>query len=92
MRSFMTSFLKRLSKASWDSPSRKVTVANTLTSFRHQDPNGTENPAGARLCWMAAGSAQLWLLTFAAIPAFSILRLAGTCSVYMTSILLNPDQ
>jgi hypothetical protein len=35
-RSFMTCFLKRLSKASCDSPSFKVTFVNTLTSFLRQ--------------------------------------------------------
>ena len=36
-RSFMTCFLKRLSRASCDSPSFKVTFVNTLTSFLRQD-------------------------------------------------------
>jgi hypothetical protein len=33
IRSCMTDFLNRLSRASCDSPSLKVTVANTFTSF-----------------------------------------------------------
>jgi len=42
IRSCMTSFLKRLSKLSWDSPSLKVTVANRLTSFLPDKSAGKE--------------------------------------------------
>ena len=62
IRSCMTSFLKRLSKFSWDSPSRKLTVANTLTSFLIADSChlllcARHKKTGLRImCWMATGS------------------------------------
>lgn len=67
IRSCMTSFLKRLRRLSCDSPSRRLTVANTLTSFQR---NGYfqsnicagHKKAGLRIIhWTAAGLARLWL-------------------------------
>lgn len=89
----MTSFLKRLSKASCDSPSLKVTVANTLTSFRilfHK-----QNPACALGQWIAAGFARLWLLTSALMPDGKDVLLyffQAHCSAYMMSLLPNPRR
>lgn len=76
IRSFMTSFLKRLSKASCDSPSLKVTVANTLTSFRILSHK--QNPACVVRQWIAAGFARLWLLTSALMPVCKVPLLPGT--------------
>jgi hypothetical protein len=59
MRSCITDFRKRLSRLSCDSPSRNVTVANTLTSFPlltgtctgHGKPgSSTHAPDGSRVC------------------------------------------
>jgi hypothetical protein len=53
----MTDFLKRLSRLSCDSPSRKVTVANTPTSFLLPDLSRHKKPACAFAYWIAAGFA-----------------------------------
>jgi hypothetical protein len=45
----MTDFLKRLSRLSCDSPSRKVTVANTPTSFLLPDLS-RHKKTGLRIC------------------------------------------
>jgi hypothetical protein len=59
IRSCMTDFLKRLSRLSCDSPSRKVTVANTPTSFLLPDLSRNKKPACAFVYWIAAGFVRL---------------------------------
>jgi hypothetical protein len=56
----MTSFLKRLSKLSWDSPSLKVTVANRLTSLLPDKSAGKKKP-GVHCAWLATGSPTILL-------------------------------
>jgi len=64
IRSCMTDFLKRLSRLSCDSPSRKVTVANTPTSFLCQISADTKNPACVFSYWIAAGFVRLLAVGF----------------------------
>jgi hypothetical protein len=86
IRSCMTSFLKRLRRLSCDSPSRRLTVANTLTSFQRKGCFQSDVCAGHRkpglriIHWTAAGLARLWLFHTAPcliskpLPSTSYLR------------------